>query len=419
LELELKKDAALMELADEVEFPLIYVLAEMERNGVKVSIEKLKKFEHELSGKIQETEKLIYRSAGTTFNIASPKQLGLILFEQLKITDKPKTTKTKQYATDEQELQKLKDKHEIVKLILDYRGYTKLLSTYVKALPELINPLTGKIHTSYNQAVTATGRLSSTDPNLQNIPIRTDDGKKIREAFIPEDSDHVLFSADYSQIELRLMAHLSGDKNMIGAFNNNEDIHSATASKIYNVPIASVDKEMRAKAKSANFGIIYGISSFGLAQNINVSRSEAKALIDQYFELYPDVKTYMNDSIKKGRENGYVTTLYGRKRVLSNINSRNSLLRSNDERNAINAPIQGTAADIIKIAMINCRQRLKEADIDAKMILQVHDELVFDIKKSEVEKAATIIEYEMEHAVRLSIDLIVESKSGSNWLEAH
>ena len=419
LEKELAKDENLKKLTEDIEFPLVYVLADMESNGVKISTEQLKNYEIELTERINITESKIYEFAGTKFNIASPKQLGLILFETLKITDKPKKTKTGQYATGEDELQKLKDKHEIINLILDYRGLAKLLSTYVKALPELINPKTGKIHTSYNQAVTATGRLSSTNPNLQNIPIRTEDGKKIREAFIPSDNEHILFAADYSQIELRIMAHLSQDKNMLEAFNNNEDIHAATAAKIFGVKLEDVTKEMRSKAKSANFGIIYGISAFGLAQNLSIPRSEAKELIDGYFATYPDVKKYMDESIKIAREQEYVSTILGRKRQLLNINSRNSLLRSNDERNAINAPIQGTAADIIKIAMNNCQARLKKEKSSAKMILQVHDELVFDVPKNELEKTKQIVIEEMENAVKLSVDLVVDTNFGDNWLVAH
>jgi len=419
LEKELAKDENLKNLAEDIEFPLVYVLADMESNGVKISTEQLKNYEIELTERINITESKIYEFAGTKFNIASPKQLGLILFDTLKITDKPKKTKTGQYATGEDELQKLKDKHEIINQILDYRGLAKLLSTYVKALPELINPKTSKIHTSYNQAVTATGRLSSTNPNLQNIPIRTEDGKKIREAFIPSDNEHVLFAADYSQIELRIMAHLSQDKNMLEAFNNKEDIHASTAAKIFSVKLEDVTKEMRSKAKSANFGIIYGISTFGLAQNLSIPRSEAKELIDGYFATYPDVKKYMDESIRIAREKGYVSTILGRKRQLLNINSRNSLLRSNDERNAINAPIQGTAADIIKIAMNNCQSRLEKENLQAKMILQVHDELVFDVPKNEQEKIKKIVIEEMEKAVKLSVDLVVDTNFGDNWLVAH
>jgi len=419
LEKELTKDKKLHKLAEDVEFPLVYVLADTERNGVKISTEQLKNYEKELTERIEKTESKIYELAGTKFNIASPKQLGIILFETLQITDKPKKTKSGQYATGEDELQKLKDKHEIINLILDYRGLAKLLSTYVKALPELINPKTGKIHTSYNQAVTATGRLSSTNPNLQNIPIRTEDGKKIREAFIPSDKEHILFAADYSQIELRIMAHLSQDKNMLEAFNNKEDIHASTAAKIFGVKLEEVTKEMRSKAKSANFGIIYGISAFGLAQNLGIPRSEAKELIDGYFATYPDVKKYMDKSIKIAREQGFVSTILGRKRQLLNINSRNSLLRSNDERNAVNAPIQGTAADIIKIAMINCRNRLNAENLKAKPVLQVHDELVFDVPKSELEQTKQIVIEEMENAYKLSVDLIVDTNFGENWLIAH
>ncbi len=419
LEKELAKNKALQKLAEEVEFPLVYVLADMERNGVKISREQLAEYEIDLTKKIEATEQEIYKVAGLKFNISSTKQLGLVLFEEMKISDKPKKTKTGQYATGEQELQKLKGKHKIIELILDYRGYSKLLSTYVKALPELINPQTGKIHTSYNQAVTSTGRLSSTDPNLQNIPIRTEDGKKIRKAFIPSDENHILFAADYSQIELRIMAHLSKDKNMLAAFKNKEDIHTATAAKIFNVSSEEVSKDMRSKAKSANFGIIYRISAFGLSRNLDIPRTEAKELINGYFATYPEVKKYMDEITEIARKQEYVTTLSGRKRQLLNINSRNSLLRSNDERNAINAPIQGTAADIIKIAMIRCFHKIKEAGLKAKMILQVHDELVFDIPKSELEQTKQIIFNEMENAMQLSVDLIVDGNSGKNWLEAH
>ena len=419
LQEKIRKDKETQKLAKDIEFPLVYVLADMEKTGVKINKQHLNNYEKELLAKISECEKKIYKTAGQEFNISSPKQLGIILFEKLKITEKPKLTKTKQYATNETELQKLKNKHDIVNLILDYRGYSKLLSTYAKALPLLINPKTGKIHTSYNQAVTSTGRLSSTNPNLQNIPIRTEDGRKIREAFIPSDENHVFLSADYSQIELRLMAHLSRDKNMLEAFLNKEDIHSATAAKIFNVPISDVTKDMRTKAKSANFGIIYGISAFGLAQNLEISRKEAKELIDGYFATYPEVKAYMEKSIDLGRKQEYVKTIFGRKRQLPNINSRNSLLRSNDERNAINAPIQGSAADIIKIAMIRCFEKINNAGLKAKMILQVHDELVFDVPKAEIEEVKQIVKTEMENAADLSVPLIVETGVGNNWLEAH
>ncbi len=416
---ELAKDPELERLAREVEFPLVYVLAKMERNGVKISVDYLKKYEKELVEKMQNVELAIYDAAGTPFNIASPKQLGVILFERLKITDKPKRTKTKQYATNETELLKLKDLHEIVPLILEYRGYAKLLSTYVKALPELIHPLTGKIHTSFNQAVTITGRLSSTNPNLQNIPIKTEDGRRMREAFVPENEDHLLYAADYSQIELRLMAHLSGDEQMIASFNEGEDIHTATAAKIFKVDTDMVSKEMRSRAKSANFGIIYGISAFGLSSNLGISRSEAKDLIEGYFKSYPGVKQYMEDCIVRARETGVVRTLLGRKRSLLYIDSRNSLHRSNDERNAINAPIQGTAADIIKLAMIRCDRRMVKEGLKSKLILQVHDELVFDVPKEERGILEKIITEEMENAVSLSVSLPVEGNFGNNWLEAH
>lgn len=419
LEQELAKHKHLQKLAEEIEFPLVYVLANMESNGIKINTKQLNNYEIELTERIEKTEAKIYELAGTKFNIASPKQMGIVLFETLKIDDKPKKTKSGQYATGEDILQKLKDKHEIINLILDYRGYAKLLSTYVKALPELINPKTGKIHTSYNQAVTATGRLSSTNPNLQNIPIRTEDGRKIREAFIPSDENHILFGADYSQVELRIMAHLSKDVNMLTAFKNNEDIHTSTAAKIFNIKLEDVSNEMRGKAKAANFGIIYGISATGLSRNLDIPKTEAKQLIDGYFATYPDVKKYMDDSIKLARKQEYVLTIYGRKRQLLNINSRNSLLRSNDERNAINAPIQGSAADIIKIAMINCQNRLQKEGLNAKMVLQVHDELVFDVPKKELEKTKQIVIDEMENATKISVDLIVDSNFGENWLVAH
>ncbi len=409
----------LLSLAENIEFPLVYVLADMERNGVKIDKNTLSAHEQELTQRISETETQIYRAAGTHFNIASPKQLGIILFEKLKVTNDPKLTKTKQYATGEEELQKLKGTHEIVDFILEYRTLTKLLSTYVKALPELINPKTGLIHTSFNQAVTSTGRLSSTNPNLQNIPIRTSEGRRIREAFVPRANDRVIFSADYSQIELRLMAHMSQDLNMIQAFAHGEDIHTATAAKIFNIPLEDVTKDMRSQAKSANFGIIYGISSFGLSQSLNIGRSEAKALIDGYFRTYPDVKKHMDEAIRTGRETEIVKTIFGRKRFLQKINSRNAVERGNDERNAINAPLQGSAADVIKIAMINVQNELKKTNLDAKLILQVHDELVFDIAEKDVEKAQKIITDAMENAANLSVKLIAESNYGKDWLKAH
>ncbi len=405
-------------LAREIEMPLIPVLSDMERKGVILNEKSLKDYSVVLRGKIIELEKEIYDHAGTEFNIDSPKQLGEILFIRLKLDDKAKKTKTNQFVTNEEALQRLSDRHPVINKVLDYRGLKKLLTTYVEALPLLINKRTGRIHTSYNQAIAATGRLSSNNPNLQNIPIRDESGREIRKAFIP-DRGNVFLSADYSQIELRLMAHLSDDKGMKEDFLGGHDIHSATAAKIFRVKPEDVRREMRAKAKTANFGIIYGISAFGLSQRLNLSRSEAKELIDGYFESYPGVKKYMERSIERGRKDGYVTTIFGRKRYLRNIQSRNSLLRSNAERNAINAPIQGAAADIIKIAMINIHNGLKQSGLKASMILQVHDELIFEVKESEKDKVRDLVVREMETACELSVPLVVEHGFGKNWLEAH
>jgi len=372
-----------------------------------------------LNAEIVELEKQIFQQAGVEFNISSPKQLGDILFEKLAISSDAKMTKTQQYATGEEILVKIKDKHPIVPLILDYRSLKKLVSTYVEALPELIHKKTNRIHTSYNQTVTATGRLSSNNPNLQNIPIREERGREIRKSFIPSDSTHVLFAADYSQIELRLMAHLSNDANMIEAFQKGEDIHAATAARIFNIPQAEVTRQQRSFAKGANFGIIYGISAFGLAQNLSIGRSEAKSMIDSYFASYPGVKLFMDQSIKTVREKGFAETLFGRRRYLSDINSSNAIVRGAAERNAINAPIQGAAADVIKIAMINTHQRMKAEKLQSKMILQVHDELVFDVLKTELEAVKKLVKEEMERAVSLTVPLTVDSGFGSNWLEAH
>ncbi len=418
LEKELVKNN-LFKLATEIEFPLVYVLSDMEHTGVKIDSEKLKAFENDLIENLKISEEKIYKYSGEEFNISSPKQLGVILFERLKIINNPKKTKTQQYSTEESELQKLNKTHPIVEEILNYRSMAKLLSTYANALPKLVNSSTGRIHTSYNQAVTTTGRLSSTNPNLQNIPIRTEEGRKIRAAFIPSEDENILVSADYSQIELRIMAHLSNDQNMLHAFANSEDIHTATAAKIFATSEDLVTREMRNKAKSANFGIIYGISSFGLSQNLSISSSEAKEIIDSYFNSYPDVKKYMTKSVNEAREKGFVETLFGRKRNLENINSQNNLVKGNDERNAINAPIQGTSADIIKLAMINCKQKFEENNLKSKMIMQVHDELVFDVKKSELEKVKEIVKNEMENVVKLNVKLIVEIGKGNNWIEAH
>ncbi len=403
----------------EIEMPLIYTLAGMELSGVKINTEYLKLYSIELVKEIAEIEKTIFSMAGCEFNISSPKQLGEILFDRLKIIDNAKKTKTDQYSTSEPELMKLKSKHKIIEHILEFRSLKKLLNTYVDTLPELINKTSEKIHTSYNQAVAATGRLSSNNPNLQNIPIKTAHGREIRKAFIPSNHDYLIISADYSQIESRLMAHFAQDAGMIEAFNNKQDIHAATAAKIYKIPQEQVTKEMRSNAKSANFGIIYGISAFGLSQNLNISRSEAKILIDGYFESYPGVKKYMENSIATARKQLYVETIMGRKRQLTDINSQNSIVRGIAERNAINAPIQGSAADIIKIAMINIQTKIKQNSMKSKMIMQVHDELVFDVFKPELDELKTLVINEMQSALKLSVPLIVDVGIGENWLEAH
>ena len=418
LEKELKEQSA-EHLFYEIEMPLVPVLVNIESNGVRIDTEALRQSSEHFTLRLQEIEKEIYALAGgETFNIASPKQVGEVLFDRLKIVDKAKKTKTGQYVTSEEVLESLRSKHAIIGKILEYRGLKKLLSTYIDALPQLINPRTGRIHTSFNQAVTATGRLSSSNPNLQNIPIRDEDGKEIRKAFIPDDGCE-FFSADYSQIELRIMAHLSQDKNMIDAFLSGYDIHAATAAKIYKVDINDVTADMRRKAKTANFGIIYGISVFGLAERMNVPRQEAKELIDGYFETYPQVKEYMDRSIQVARENGYVETIFHRKRFLPDINSRNAVVRGYAERNAINAPIQGSAADIIKVAMSLIYQRLQSNNLKAKMILQVHDELNFSVPEAEKEIIQKIVIEEMERAYRMLVPLKADCGWGKNWLEAH
>ena len=418
LEKELKEQSA-EHLFYEIEMPLVPVLVNIESNGVRIDTEALRQSSEHFTLRLQEIEKEIYALAGgETFNIASPKQVGEVLFDRLKIVDKAKKTKTGQYVTSEEVLESLRSKHAIIGKILEYRGLKKLLSTYIDALPQLINPRTGRIHTSFNQAVTATGRLSSSNPNLQNIPIRDEDGKEIRKAFIPDDGCE-FFSADYSQIELRIMAHLSQDKNMIDAFLSGYDIHAATAAKIYKVDINDVTADMRRKAKTANFGIIYGISVFGLAERMNVPRQEAKELIDGYFETYPQVKEYMDRSIQVARENGYVETIFHRKRFLPDINSRNAVVRGYAERNAINAPIQGSAADIIKVAMSLICQRLQSNNLKAKMILQVHDELNFSVPEAEKEIIQKIVIEEMERAYRMLVPLKADCGWGKNWLEAH
>ena len=417
LEQELKKNDA-EKLFYEIEMPLVPVLVNIESNGVRLDTEALKQSSEHFTTRLQSIEKEIYTLAEGEFNIASPKQVGEILFDKLKIVEKAKKTKTGQYVTSEEVLESLRNKHDIIGKILEYRGLKKLLSTYIDALPQLINPKTGRIHTSFNQTVTATGRLSSSNPNLQNIPIRDEDGKEIRKAFIPDDGCS-FFSADYSQIELRIMAHLSEDKTMIDAFLSGYDIHAATAAKIYKVDIKEVTADMRRKAKTANFGIIYGISVFGLAERMNVDRKEAKELIDGYFETYPQVKSYMDKSIQVAREHGYVETIFHRKRFLPDINSRNAVVRGYAERNAINAPIQGSAADIIKVAMARIYERFKAEGLKAKMILQVHDELNFSVPAKEKEIVEQVVIEEMEKAYRMHVPLKADCGWGTNWLEAH
>lgn len=412
------EEQELNRLLYDIELPLIYVLADMEYTGVKLDKSALAEYSKKLTNELISIESEIYKEAKIEFNINSAKQVGEVLFDKLQIVEKPKKTKTGQYVTSEETLQNLKNAHPIVGKILDYRGLKKLLSTYVDALPQLVDPKDGKLHTSYNQTVTSTGRLSSSNPNLQNIPIREDQGKEIRKAFIANDGCKFL-SSDYSQVELRIMAHLSNDSNMIDAFNSGEDIHAATASKIFKVPIELVTNDMRRKAKTANFGIIYGISVFGLAERLNIPRSEAKQLIDGYFETYPQVKEYMDKSIEMAREKGYVETLFGRKRYLPDINSRNATVRGYAERNAINAPIQGSAADIIKVAMNNIFDHLNKAGLQSKMILQVHDELNFNVNENEIEKVKEIVSEEMENAYKLIVCLKADCGIGDNWLEAH
>ena len=411
-------EKGLYQLFEEVEMPLVPVLARMEMNGARIDEASLAETSKVFTERMETIEQEIREVAGQELNISSPRQIGELLFDQLKIDSKPKKTKTGQYVTDEATLLALKSKHPVVEKILDYRGYKKLLSTYIDALPQLVNPRTGHIHTSYNQAVTATGRLSSSNPNLQNIPIRDENGKEVRKAFIPDEGE-LFFSADYSQIELRLMAHLSQDKNMVEDFNSGHDIHQATAAKIFKVPIEEVTSTMRRKAKTANFGIIYGISAFGLAERMEVSRGEARQLIDDYFATYPGVKEYMDKSIEKARQLGYTQTLLGRRCQLPDINSRNAVVRGYAERNAINAPIQGTAADIIKVAMIRIDTRMREEGLRSKMILQVHDELNFSVVPEEKEQLQALVINEMQNAIKLSVPLFADCGWGTNWLEAH
>ncbi|MDP4184285.1 MAG: DNA polymerase I [Bacteroidota bacterium] len=418
LEAELKTQGA-YNLFSDIEMPLVNVLADMEKAGMTLNKSELDHYAVELRDQIVQVEKEIIEMAGEPFNISSPKQLGIILFEKLKLDANVKRTKTKQYTTGEEVLEKLSDRHPIIAKVLEYRSLKKLLSTYVEALPLLINKTTGKIHTSFNQTVTATGRLSSNNPNLQNIPIRDENGREIRKAFTASDENHVFLSADYSQIELRIMAALSKDHHMIEAFNHGEDIHAATAAKIFKVSLDQVSSDMRRKAKTANFGIIYGISAFGLSQRLNISRTEAKQLIDEYFISFPEIREYMDKCIVDAREKGFVQTILGRKRYLNDINSANSVVRGVAERNAINAPIQGSAADIIKIAMVKIRKRFLENNLKSMMILQVHDELNFDVLKPELQVVEQIVKEEMEHAVEIAVPLTVEMRAANNWLDAH
>ena len=414
----LKADSALWNLYQEVELPLSAVLREMEQAGVRIDVDMLKQAEEQLNGELQVLEQQIYTAAETTFNINSPKQVGEVLFDQLKLDAKAKKSKTGQYSTSEEVLLGLKGKHEVVGMILEYRELKKLISTYISALPTYINPETGKIHTTYNQTVTATGRLSSSNPNLQNLPIRSERGQLIRQAVIP-DEGCVFLSADYSQIELRLMAHFSQDPHLVEAFRSGQDIHAATAAKIFNVPIEQVTKDQRRQAKTANFGIIYGISAFGLAQQLDCSRSEAKALIDGYFAAFPGVIDYIERQKALAREQGYAITLFGRKRYLPDIVSHNATVRSFAERNAVNSPIQGTAADIIKMAMVTIHRRLKDEGMKAQMIMQVHDELNFNVPMDEVDKVREIVVSEMQNVVHLTVPLIADCGVGKNWLDAH
>ena len=417
---ELENIPKLAELAKNVEFPLIYVLADMERKGVSLDTDFLHEYSKELAIEQEKFQEAVFEEAGVRFNLESPKQLGEVLFEKMKIPYTEKKTKTGQYGTGEEVLNKLVKEHSIAKNIMEYRELTKLKSTYVDALPQLIHPKTGRIHTSFNQTIASTGRLSSTEPNLQNIPIRTERGRKIRKAFNVPSDDYILLSADYSQIELRVIAAMSGDDTMIEAFKNNQDIHKLTASKVYGIPFDEVTKEQRSNAKVVNFGIIYGVSAFGLSQQTTLSMAEAKDMIQNYFKTYPKIKEYMDSQIKIGQEKGYVETILGRRRYLRDINSRNAMHRGIWERIAINAPIQGSAADMIKLAMLDIHQKFKEHKLQSAMTLQVHDELVFEARKTELDKVKEIVIFSMENAISdLPLPIIAEFGTGTNWLEAH
>ncbi|MEC8883743.1 MAG: DNA polymerase I, partial [Bacteroidota bacterium] len=412
-------EANTQKLFDEIEIPLVQVLADMELEGINLDQEFLGSLSEALNNDIASLEKSIYEEAGEEFNIGSPKQLGEILFDKLKLVDKPKKTRTGQYSTAEDVLSYLAPDHEIVQHVLDYRGLSKLKSTYVDALPAQVNSKTGRVHTDYMQTVAATGRLSSNNPNLQNIPIRTERGRQVRKAFVPRNEDYVLLAADYSQIELRIIAALSQEETMMKAFQEGEDIHASTAAKVFNVPIDEVTREQRSNAKTMNFGIIYGVSAFGLSNQTDLTRSESKELIDTYYKTYPKLRNYISEQVDFARENGYVSTVLGRRRYLKDINSSNAVVRGAAERNAVNAPIQGSAADIIKIAMIKIHQKLKDKGLKTKMLLQVHDELVFDVYKSELDEVQELIKSEMENAFKLDVPLDVEVGLGDNWLDAH
>ncbi len=412
-------DAKTEDLFNDIEIPLLHVLADMELEGIKLDTEFLHSLSKDLDNDIKNLETKIYEEAGEEFNIGSPKQLGEILFDKMKLVDKPKKTKTGQYSTAEDVLSYLAKDHPIIQHVLEYRGLSKLKSTYIDALPGQVEPTTGRVHTDYMQTVAATGRLSSNNPNLQNIPIRTERGRQVRKAFVPRNEDYILLAADYSQIELRIIAALSQETTMIEAFKNGEDIHASTASKVFNIPLNEVTREQRSNAKTVNFGIIYGVSAFGLSNQTDLSRGEAKDLIDTYYKTYPKLRNYISEQIDFARENGYVQTVLGRRRYLKDINGSNAIVRGAAERNAVNAPIQGSAADIIKIAMINIHKKLEEGNYRTKMLLQVHDELVFDVYKPELEELKTMIKTEMENAYTLSVPLDVELGVGDNWLQAH
>ena len=414
------KEEGFQKLYDEIEAPLVLALTDLEYEGVNVNADFLNEYSKELDKEILELEKEVHKQAGVDFNIASPKQVGEVLFDKLGLPYRWRKTKSGQYSTNEEKLAELHNEHPIVEIILKHRGLTKLKSTYVDALPKLVNPRTGRIHSSFNQALAATGRLSSNNPNLQNIPVRTPEGARVREAFIPRDKDHILLAADYSQIELRIIAEISGDEAMLDAFQSGKDIHSATASRVFDVPYEEVTKEQRYRAKTVNFSLIYGAGAHNLSQQLEIKRSEAKDLIDQYFLRYPGLKSYMDKAVEQARKQGYVMTLMGRRRYLRDIDSRNAVVRGHAERNAINTPIQGSAADMIKIAMVNIHREFKKQGFQSKMILQVHDELVFDVLKEELETIKPIIEDRMKHTIPgLKVPIVVEMGVGENWLEAH